>query len=227
VDKTLVRSLLTQRSYYVDGFYTPLARWFGKVQEGYAETYNKPEILRIMLDFARLIDNEDLDVLDGAGQTPLHFVAQHDNLGYMLDIMLEYRPDLAHRENSTGRTPLEIAEEVAIAKYVKDPPDVEIMESWYQRAVLDTAPYHFVPKSDEPRRTMKKIPGKRRLESLLDASEVANRLANRHGRKRPGFSLADDDDDDAEKEVTGGSVDRKMDEVDPWFKKGLGNHGYY
>jgi hypothetical protein len=185
-----------------------------------------------MLKFAEATGNEDLEMFDGSGDTPLHSVVKNeDRASIMLKLMLEYRPDLLHRENSVGRTPYELAEDAYIAecvansRYVADRSETSDI---LKRSVASFAPGAAEPqttysgtkdKFDICQRAMQKNPGKRTLVSLLDANEVAMRLANRHHQRQKdsesGVGDVDSDGGDADGNDT-------MDEVtDFWWGAAL------
>lgn len=143
-----------------------------------------------MLDFATPISNQDLEVLDGSGQTLLHYAVFKQKEGFIKQI-LDCRPDLLYRENSVGRTPFELAEDAYIADRVsKEPSALRTYPSWrHILSNLHQPPGKFVPEKDMERKVdaesiwllcrkyMAKNPGKRMLVSLMDANEVARRLA--------------------------------------------------
>jgi hypothetical protein len=182
IDKRLHASLLTERSSHEPGSLTPLSRWMRKDSED-------EELMRMLLEFGKETGNEQLEVLDGSGDTPLHYAVKCQKQNW-LKIMLEYRPDLLYRENSVGRTPYELAEDAYIASCVSNAPHMATGHS-YNSLILQKPTESFAPAYVPHERIdtesvwrlcesfLKTDPKKRRLVSLLDANEVANRLAKR------------------------------------------------
>jgi ankyrin repeat protein len=215
IDKRLVSSLLTERSSHHPGSLTPLARWMSFAGED-------TKVLRIILDFAKPHNNEHLEMLAGSGDTPVH-IAVKSRKQLWLNIMLEYRPDLLYRENSVGRTPYELAEDAYIATCVSDAPST-IRHSAVTSAIhrsnasfrKDYTPGQSIDTESVWRlceKFMKENPGKRRLVSLMDANEVAKRLANRHANNVYGRSHVADDSDAGSDDGN----DDNGDEVSKWY----------
>ncbi|KAF2192505.1 ankyrin repeat protein [Zopfia rhizophila CBS 207.26] len=215
IDKRLISSLLTERS---TGSLTPLARWM-------CNSYESRSVLNIFLTFAEPTGNEHLELLDGSGDTPIHQAVKSRKQDW-LRIMLECRPDLLYRENATGRTPYEMAEDAYIASCVADAPSTSRYHS--SNSILDRSAKCFCKDYKEPEYVtpesiwrlcedfMKKHPGKRRLVSLLDANEVAKRLASTYkGRSSYLSNRARDDESDAQSVV--GDTNDVTDEVSQWY----------
>lgn len=136
LDPALVPTLLVQRS--SDGnnngaavSTTPLAKWlYGFVsrlggRQNIDERSPRAElmadmaaVLGVILDAGQATGQKQLELLDGAGNTPLHVVVWN-GLVQALEMMLERRADLLHRENSTGNTPAELAETSWVAGIVE------------------------------------------------------------------------------------------------------------
>ncbi|KAF2503033.1 ankyrin repeat protein [Lophium mytilinum] len=205
IDPRLVSSLLTERSQDGPGAATPLALWLHLGNRGEVhhfgwhghrpgaenknnETVEKVAMLRAILDFSSKTGYENLELLDGAGDTPVH-MATRLQLHDCLKLMLERRPDLLYRENATGRTPAEMAEDAYIAERVKNVPQFEKVNT----SIVDRPQESFVEGAENEakkpterekiwtlfRTILAEKPAKRRLVSLFEANEVAKRLALR------------------------------------------------
>jgi hypothetical protein len=120
--------------------------------------------------------------------------------------LISIRPDLLHRENATGRTPLEVASDMYLSDRVNNSPSIANPNSnrymWMYGDggsgscdITKAAPATFLPKKkhdDETRSTKrtyeicveaaKKSHATRKLVSLFEANEVAKRLAGRKAR---------------------------------------------
>ncbi|ORY09194.1 ankyrin repeat protein [Clohesyomyces aquaticus] len=219
IDKRLVSSLLSERSSQEPGSLTPLMWWLRK----YASV--TPAVLKVLLEFAEPTGNEHLEMLDGSGDTPLHYAVKSMKLQW-LELMLQYRPDLLYRENAVGRTPYEVAEDVYTAKCVSDAPNVQAQSatgSIVSRSTECFAPDHVVEESVDAERVWrfcekfsKENPGKRRLVSLLDANEVAKRLSLRY-QARLRYGAVNDGDGDGESDVESEVGEDNTDEVRDWY----------
>ncbi|KAF7122286.1 hypothetical protein CNMCM5793_000243 [Aspergillus hiratsukae] len=204
VDGALVSSLLVERSSHGPGSLTPLAMWMVKALST-ANTYyyngnnregdNQMKVLRMILDFAQSTGQKHLELLDGAGNTLVHDAVRCQLL-QTLEILLERRPDLLHRENASGSTPAELAEAAWVTEVTSNPPGSQHRNRYnysnqYAESIVDRRPESFVEKDDEAPTMKRKIydfcrgkadtlkgpDAKRRLVTLFEANEVARRLA--------------------------------------------------
>jgi hypothetical protein len=194
VDPALVSSLLVERSSHGPGSLTPLAMWMLRALNT-ANTYsihgegeNQMKALRMILDFAQGTGQKHLELLDGAGNTPLHD-AVRCQLRQTLKILLERRPDLLHRENASGSTPAELAEVAWVTEVTCNP--TQNHSNQYRESLVDRQPEYFVKGSNDAptmkrqiydfcrnkAETLKGPNAKRRLVTLFEANEVARRLA--------------------------------------------------
>lgn len=218
VDKRLVPSLLIERSSRDPGSLTPFAGWVR------SHSSDDGDMLRTLLDFASFTGNEHLELLDASGDTPLHYIVKFNKRKW-LEIVLEFRPDLLNRENSVGRTPCELAEDAYIADCVRDPPGQERARRFYNYhdTIVNRPVESFDPNKEERNTSKERIwrvckdfakknPMKRRLVSLVEANEVAKRLATRksgrqstggvnEGAKSEADSEFPEEKDDAHEEV--------------------------
>ncbi|KAF2741780.1 ankyrin repeat protein [Sporormia fimetaria CBS 119925] len=218
IDQRLIPSLLIERCSIDPGSLTPfglaIRKWGGI------------EVLRQLLDLGAPSGNEQLLMFDGSGDTPIHYAVKNQQQE-MLTLLLEYRPDLLYRENSVGCTPYELAQDAYIAKCA-DMPHKGFGMGGGSRTSLVKRPYaEFAPDYAEEQRkrvntksiwgvcqeAMVKNPGKRKLVSLLDANEVAKRLAKRYLNRRSGAAGGADSDSEDEKEEEVVREDTVRDEV--------------
>ncbi|KAL1965133.1 hypothetical protein VTN77DRAFT_6046 [Rasamsonia byssochlamydoides] len=224
LDPLLVPSLLTERS---QGGQTPIARWIHvanphlnpRATNTKSETDDKVAVLRLVLDFAAHTGQKHLELLDGAGNTPVHDAVTLQ-LPRMLELMLERRPDLLYRENATGCTPADLAHDRWVSESTAYPPHIPkdrvdhfAGEGDERKSVLKRQPGSFLSKKD-PRSERQIIwdlcrerIGKggdrrpRRLVSLFEANEVARRLGARQNQ------------------IESSQRDQAKDEVSEWYWK--------
>ena len=192
IDPQLRASLSTERAKSDPGSLTPLAKW---VRLGTDPFEEQCAILKDLLGFPGKDDH--LEMLDGAGDTPLHVLTKQCTV-HLMRVVLEHNPLLVYRENAVGRTPLEMAEDICTAQSFKDPPHIPMGHNYVQK-MIDRTPESFVDGKKEKdkrhysgancysalnlcRDMMQKHPGKRRLVTLHEANEVAKRLAARQGK---------------------------------------------
>ncbi|PSN70049.1 ankyrin [Corynespora cassiicola Philippines] len=219
IDERLVPSLLTERSSHHPGSLTPINRWLHRSTED-------TKTFKILLDFAAVTNNEWLELMDGAGETPLHYAIKEKSCDWVKQI-LQTRPDLLYRENSVGRTPYELAADSYLANCVQSAPSIVSLHT-RMSSITDRHRSAFLKREadeEDERRDFKSIwgvcnwyvqehPGKRRLVSLLDANEVANRLAGRKTSRV--YGEYDEQGSDVESD-SGDAGEDFRDEVRQWY----------
>ncbi|PLB49657.1 ankyrin [Aspergillus steynii IBT 23096] len=238
LDTRLVYSMLTERSSDGPGSLTPLARWINETlgrryyRRGLnfnLETDERVEIVRSILDFAAPTNQKHLEMLDGTGNTPVHDAVKAQ-VPRIFELMIDRRPDLLHRENSTGTTPLELAVDAWVTEATANPPSLPSKTSsdfWDGREdecrpVVDRDPASFLPKPPltSERKTICDISRaragtrseKRKLVSLNEANEVAKRLAvQSEAKARAARDMERRNGDDYVEEVL------RTDEVMKWY----------
>ncbi|KAH8602501.1 hypothetical protein B0O99DRAFT_606743 [Bisporella sp. PMI_857] len=202
-EKNDVTEMLTERCTISPGALSPLAYWMSHSSGSRIDL----DIMKILAEYS---NGEDLEMINGEGDLPLH-VAVKKGLSTISGYLLSLNPSLLHRENATGRTPLEMARDIYLASCVQEPPNVKPDIYYYPNqddynATTRRPAAEFVPKRDEGQheetkkrtyevcmqadRTLlnEECDGepkhKRRLVSLFEANEVARRLAGRKTRGR-------------------------------------------
>lgn len=121
LDPALVPQLLTQRAsgdHVSEEFLslTPLAALLRSRMH-----HVNPARDADVIEALALAGPDALDMLDGAGDTPLHVCVRNSRYQFVVRI-LRHRPDLLARENGTGRTPLDIARDLALNVVFAGPP---------------------------------------------------------------------------------------------------------
>ena len=208
IDKRVLPTLFVERS---TGSLTPMHYWLKNCRYQFWRT----KVMNILLEYG---GGQELSLISGEGDTPLH----HSVMGSdyeLARIILEHDPALLNRENATGRTPFEMAEDGALAAVCNDPPPMPKdhgfaerrakrygLHSYWAQDVMNRAPHSFVEEPDtrlSAREEVWKIvqgtkakldaegKSKRRLVTLNEASEVARRLA----AMKSGKTVHDDDDE--------------------------------
>jgi ankyrin repeat protein len=240
IDIRLISSLFTEQTTQAPGAATPLAHWiFKAMHHNNVLPEDRTKFVQIVLEFSK---GAELGMVNGEGDTPIH-VATRYGADAILRSMLDYRPDLLYRENATGRTPYEMAEDAYLSKEVfNNPPSIDPKRdaSYYARrrrlmgkaaqqdlsSVLDREPHTFIQEPTCERSIVEQVWGtckefaakaqgtKRKLVSLVEANEVVKRLA-----------LQKSHQDQLEEQITGEDnkedEDTKGDEVNVWFFTGL------
>ncbi|KAL7913161.1 ankyrin repeat-containing domain protein [Trichoderma velutinum] len=69
------------------------------------------DMLKLMLEYSK---GEELDMLNGAGDTCLH-TAVMQRMVSIVKILIDFKPQLLYRENAVGRTPAEVAQDKVTA----------------------------------------------------------------------------------------------------------------
>jgi hypothetical protein len=247
IDPRLISSLFTERTTEGPGAATPLARWLHKNVKSNTGWYyhgdnkaqaDREQFISLVLEFSK---GADLDLVNGEGDTPLHAAVRY-GADAVLRVMLACRPELLFRENASGRTPFELAQDAYLAFEVfKDPPSVDKTgEANYgirrrqirhrdTATLLSRKPETFVDEPEDKRSGIEKVwlvckevrekverecegGVKRKLVSLVEANEVAKRLALKKGSAE---NAVVSEEKRADGEEIGG------DEVVVWWYMGL------
>ena len=205
VDPRLVSSMLTERCSNDPGSLTPIAYWMHSAKYGRCDLDSDKGviILESLLDLADSINQKPLEMLNGAGNTPLHDAIKFQ-APRIFKLLVDRRPDLLHREDATGCTPFELAVNLWINKVASDPPKIPAPRDRYgcrgsdEQDILSRSPESFVQGDDNRMSKLQIIcdicrerennGAKRKLVTLYEANEVAKRLAS-HPRWRDSGSI--------------------------------------
>ncbi|GAB7356001.1 hypothetical protein MBLNU459_g6627t2 [Dothideomycetes sp. NU459] len=225
IDSRLLNSLFIEPAALNAGSASPLARWLdiagrdGSISDD-DEQMSDAKTLAAILAVSKGVE---LDLINGRGDSPLHDAVKLARVDLMR-VILDHRPELLYRENATGQTPYEVAQDAYLSEQFADPPEVPGVrrrghESVNERrSMVDTAPEDFVKPPDTLSNKVKvwevckefdrkAVSKKRKLVTLHEANEVAKRLAmwNRGSRSRDG--------------QTGEKEPERKDEVDDWYSQ--------
>lgn len=231
VDKRVVRSLLVERCHGGPGGTTPLARWLWQCNSNRWDTawyYGRQdsrstEILEAILAYS---GGEDLIMMDGSGQFPLH-QAVKTRVPIIVARMLAHDPALLWRENAMGQTPLELAESLYIRHCTSGNPDIRPRYEPMQDLEME----HFLARKDDHNRdedsgaeiddvvrtwricqaSAATYPGKRKLISVSESREVAKRLTEQTKQEKNTDSNKEEEDDGEDKN------EEFKDEVSRWL----------
>ncbi|KAF2849331.1 ankyrin repeat protein-like protein [Plenodomus tracheiphilus IPT5] len=242
IDARLIQSLFEERTTQYPGASTPLARWLYNYAKPFSHTVvdvsNREKFLQVLLEFSK---GEDLSIINAEGDTPVHTAVRY-TADSLLQIMLECRPELLFRENATGRTPYEMAEDAYLSKQVfNEPPSLMPSSNQNQGyrwqfggmqhsvGVIAKEPELFVEKPDKDTRsgiekvwhTCKEVADrtrgtKRKLVTLVEANEVAKRLV-----KSKSLRTEEERDASVESGEAEESEEIKGDEIALWYHNGL------
>lgn len=242
IDKRVRKTLFLERCQQSPGGTTPLAHWLSQNDDYEYSPYKTLSKKRSSAIFETILkhsDGEDLLMMDGSGQFPLHQAVKgrHHNIA---SLILQHDPALIGQENAMGQTPLELAEALYVRHCTRANP--EIVPSARATALQDRHPDTFLDPSDDRRSVAdtdravltwqvckaagaahaKQHSGRtRKLVSLHEAREVAKRLTEpaardtgemerRRRRNVVGEEEEDDDDED------GNGREKFTDEVWQW-----------
>jgi ankyrin repeat protein len=241
VDPRLLPSLFLERTTEGPGAATPLAYWMHQCVEGSdGNDKDLEKFVRLILEFSK---GEDLGIVNGEGDTPLHAAVRYgaDAIsGCMLEHRPEllFRENATGRIPYEMAEDAYLSKEV-----FNNPPSLQLEASTQYRYghglrramrskdrqnvtdVLARQPQTFVEEPQDPRSTAEKVwetckefadkaqGAKRKLVSLVEASEVAKRLALRQS--------GHDEVEEQVGEVKNTNYYTGYDEVDAWFHAGL------
>ena len=213
LEPKLIQPLLLEKcSSPQPGSLTPLALY---LRSGKDET-----VLKIILERS---EGKDLEILNGAGDYIIHTLVKQKN-EQLVEFLVKYRPAMLYWENATGSTPIDVAETQYLRSLIESPPKLSTNnyhkleaepESHFAtkskgkddgqkriQEILDVSEEDLKAKSAAWRmdRLLKKLaekyPGSRRLVSVIEANEVARRLAgeqqkqNAENRRREALYLS-------------------------------------
>ena len=216
VDKRILKGMFLERCTEGPGATTPLAYWLLNAPRA------KAVVLEVILEYS---EGEDLMLMDRSGQLPLHqAIKAHSH--QLAKVMIQHSPALLYRENAMGQTPLDLVESLYLHHRTDHAPQVTSRHH-HRQAIQDREPWTFVPKADAEaqdehdivktwkvcKEAAAKFPGTRKLVSVLEANEVAKRLAEiseqqrkqaeaREQVQRPGWSSRQEDDNENGDEVS-------------------------
>ncbi|TAQ87996.1 hypothetical protein B7494_g3670 [Chlorociboria aeruginascens] len=193
-DKEAIKEMLLERCADSPGALTPLALWMAK---NAGQQLNMK--FGIVKELCKYSTGEELQMINGEGDLPLH-VAVKCGASTMTAFLLSLNPSLLYRENTTGRTALEMSCDLYTAFCIESAPSTRTQRGSrynnsgnYSKGLADKPAADFAAKENEEEidrkrtfevckdideRLEKKGEGrKRRLVSLFEANEVAQRLA--------------------------------------------------
>ncbi|KAF2226404.1 hypothetical protein BDZ85DRAFT_287453 [Elsinoe ampelina] len=206
IDPRLISSLAIERSSHNPGSLTPFAAWLGSARSNfphYASPSSKtrsdvePHMINYLRTILSFTGGAELASVNGAGETPLHHCVRHGHDAF-IPVLLDANPDFLWREDATGRTPFEVAEDEFLSEMFDNPPAIPGMDTYYygrrETGILKEPAVCFVEKGDKRsqakrvwdvvrQRAEEQGQGKRKLCSLAEANEVAKRLAGRERRE--------------------------------------------
>lgn len=204
MDKDQVSTMLSQRA--GEGSRTPYARWLHKYPDFDISVEVQPKVpnlpsdrestssmTKLFLSIGESTNQKFLELLDGAGNTPVHECVKR-GFPQVLEPILDQRPDLLYRENATGSTPLEMAVDAWVNETTRTIPKASVsLDMWPQarrpqwQNLTERHPQYFIKNRDTRtkaqmmvefcRKRAQQSPQKRRLVSLFEANEVTKRLA--------------------------------------------------
>lgn len=195
MDEELVSNMLMQRA--GESSQTPFARWLSKYPFDFSiNSRDKDEtrsITQLFSDLGQASNQKFMELLDGTGNTPAHDCVNR-GAPWVLEPILDQRPDLLYRENATGSTPLDMAVNAWVNATTRNVPQISVKShSYNSRAqwqnITAHGPEYFI-KGQERRTTVqimldvcqkrtRQNVQKRRLVTLFEANEVAKRLATK------------------------------------------------
>lgn len=186
---------------------TPLHRWLATNAKSISD---KPEryieVIRLLLGYSK---GKDLDTLDARGDTPLHTLVRDQADPAMIREILNFNPQLLHRENAVGQTPADVAHDAYVRACVPQHNN-RWLYSYHRHedksvagVLLGRSPEDFarLAKHGEPAKETSAVqqiydltaefaaanPGKRRLVSLNEANDVARRIGETYQSQRYGW----------------------------------------
>lgn len=122
LDSDLRKHLFQQRRNLKENGTTPLHSW---IMDYAGRNYNTASMKKVVAMLKLILEysnGEELDMLNGAGDTCLHTAIYNDQLA-IIRHLVDLRPQLVYRENAVGRTPAEIANDALATCIFRRPDD--------------------------------------------------------------------------------------------------------
>ncbi|KAF7508657.1 hypothetical protein GJ744_009049 [Endocarpon pusillum] len=187
LEPSLIPTMLLERCSSTGvGSLTPLAFWI----HNSAVDDTDAEVVQVLLEYSK---GADLEIMDGAGDYPLHHLVRGDRSN-LIEGIISYNPSLLYKENAMGMTVLDIVDNVYLRDRMDHPPSAERHSHATSFVHLD--PARFLPENRNKVSESNAVknwrivheaarlrPGRRQLVSLSDANEVAKRLAAQQREK--------------------------------------------
>ena len=218
VDRRLLSSMFEERSANVESRgLTPLALWLGRQQIWpYGTEDRSADIYRLVSYYGT---GEDLRIMDGSGQYPLHQVIK-SKFYDIAELMIQRDPSLLWKENAMGQTPLELIESLYIRHCISENPNINPSKP---REIENREPERFTEDSaakadaDPVLKTWQVCKsyaaihsGKRKLISVSEARAVGMRLAEQQKVKSEKQRELNGEEDGTEQQ-------EPRDEVSDWL----------
>lgn len=224
VDRRLLKGMFLERCTSGPGAMTPLAYWLLNPERA------EVEVLEIILEHS---EGEDLLLMDRSGQLPLHqAIKAHSH--QLAKVMIQHNPALLYRENAMGQTPLDLVESLYLHHRTDHAP--QLRSGCYRIPIQDRQPRRFEAGADDQtqdehdivktwkvcKEASAKSPGTRKLVSVMEANEVAKRLAEKSEHERK-------EREKGEQEHSGGwsgqhaDADETGDEISRWYSLAKGS----
>lgn len=251
LDSKLLPKLVQQRcSDQGPGSMTPFAVYMAQI----APDERRFAIIDAMLD---LSNGSELTIMNGSGDYPLHDECRgHDNS--LALHLAKRRPDLLYVENATGLTPIEVSQTKYLQEFAFRELYWHVNHN-QSDSIMNVSAKDFLPLDEEAKKRQEEQhrrqreedehgdlptvsplyrdlvtiaranPGKRKLVSLLDANEVAKRLASQQARKNEDARRREAQGlkhkmrrnwNDPEIPVDDSIVPKRRDEAENWFAIG-------
>ena len=192
-NKRILSGLFLERCQEGPGALTPLARWLLDLQPRYS-WHARVEPAAALEALSEFISREQLCMMDGSGQLPLHQAVKMNSHG-LAEVLIKMNPSLLFYENAMGQTPLELADSLYVRPCTDKPSSLDENRNTEVTSILDRDPATFLPDyiaNDDPpvvkvwkicKQAAAENPHPRKLVSVMDATEVARRPARR--KKEP------------------------------------------
>ncbi|KAL8331874.1 hypothetical protein RB593_002310 [Gaeumannomyces tritici] len=125
MDAGLRKQMFKERNKLGSGGRTPLYEWIhvtiNSRWQPFGSYSGRDEVLEVMKLLLEYSGGEELDMLDGAGNTVLHTMIVRQAHPDLIKIILDLDAKLLHRENAVGRTPAEVARDEFVSSRICEP----------------------------------------------------------------------------------------------------------
>lgn len=109
----------------------------------YGREQDAVQMLQLLLEYSK---GEELEMLNGAGETCLHTAIMHNMLS-LVHVLVTFKPSLLYRENAVGRTPAELAHDRLTGVRFAKPEDMKLDKDDKVVSLVNKKPEEFANKA--------------------------------------------------------------------------------
>ncbi|KAH7163089.1 hypothetical protein B0J13DRAFT_634299 [Dactylonectria estremocensis] len=123
------------------------------VSKPYSKEWDAVQVLKLLLEYSK---GEELEMLNGAGETCLHTAIMHNMLS-LAHVLVTFKHRLLYRENAVGRTPAEIAHDRLTGVRFAKPENLKLDKHNKALSMVSRKPEEFAHKTSLKAKTTEEV----------------------------------------------------------------------